>query len=120
VTFAAIVMFSVAFFRIISAFAYFNNSSEVANLTAGIFGNTLWMWGIWDLVIAALALFAGISLLSDGGFGRVMAYIWAVVAIVNSFAIISNAPWYGALTIGLAVLVVYGLATSPPRTEAYS
>jgi len=119
VTFAAIVMFSVAFFRIISAFAYFNNSSEVANLTAGLFGDTLWMWGLWDLVIAVLALFAGISLLGNNGFGRVLAYIWAVVAIVNSFAIVSSAPWYAALTIGLAVLVVYGLATSP-RTEAYS
>ena len=116
--FAAIVMFSVAFFRIISAITYFNNSNEVANLTAGLFGNSLWMWGIWDLAIAALALFAGISLLGGGGFGRVLAYIWAVVAIVNSFAVISQAPWYGAITIGLAVLVVYGLTTSP-RAVAY-
>src|SRR5262245_2901600 len=67
-TFAAIVMFSVAFFRIISAIAYFNNSNEVANLSAGLFGNSLWMWGIWDLAISALALFAGLSLLSNGGF----------------------------------------------------
>jgi hypothetical protein len=119
VTFAAIVMFSVAFFRIISAIAFFNDSSEVADLTRGIFGDTLWAWGVWDLCIAALALLAGLSLLNDGGFGRVMAYIWAVVAIVNSFAIINLAPWFAAITIGLAAIVVYGLATSP-RSEAYS
>ena len=118
VTFAAILMFSVAFFRIISAIAYFNNSSEIANVTAGLFGHSLWMWGIWDLCISALALFAGISLLGNGGFGRVAAYIWAVFVIVNGFAIISVAPWYAAIAIALAVLVVYGLATSP-RGEVY-
>ena len=120
VTFAAIVMFSVAFFRIISAISYFNDSSEVADLTRGLFGGTLWTWAIWDLCIAALAVFAGISLLGNGGFGRVAAYAWAVVAIVNSFAIINLAPWYAAITIGLAALVVYGLTTSPRRTEASS
>ena len=95
------------------------DSSEVANLTAGLFGDTLWAWGIWDLCISALALFAGMSLLSNGGFGRVMAYIWAVFVIVNGFAVLSIAPWYGAIAIALAVIVVYGLAVSP-RSEAYS
>ena len=119
VTFAAILMFAVGFFRIIAAIEYFDNSSEVANLTAGLFGHTLWIWGIWDLCIAALALFAGVSLLGGGGFGRFIAYVWAIFAIVNGFSVISQAPWYGAITIGIAVLVVWGLATSP-RTEAYA
>lgn len=117
VTFAAIVMFSVAFIRIISAIGYFDDSSEVADLTAGLFGDTLWAWAIWDLCISALALAAGLSLLSNGGFGRVLAYIWAVLVIVNGFAVISIAPWYGFMAILLAVLVTYGLAVSP-RTEA--
>ena len=118
-TFAAIVMFAVGFFRIISAIQYLNNSSEVANLTAGLFGHTLWVWGIWDLCIAALAILAGVSLLGNGGFGRVLAYIWAVVAMVNGFTVISAAPWFGAITIGLAVLVIWGLTVSP-RREAYA
>jgi hypothetical protein len=117
--FAAIVMFSIAFFRIISAIAFFNDSSEVADLSRGLLGDNLWAWGIWDLCISGLALLAGLSLLNNGGFGRVLAYIWAVVAIVNSFTIINLAPWFAAITIGLAALVVYGLATSP-RSEAYS
>ena len=90
VTFAAIVMFSVAFARIISAITYFDDSSDVANLTAGLFGDSLWAWGLWDLVIAALALLAGWSLLGNGGFGRVLAYVWAVVLIVNSFMIFGH------------------------------
>lgn len=118
VTFAAIMMFAVGFARIISAITYFDDSNDVNNLTAGLFGDSLWAWGLWDLVIAALALFAGWSLLTNGPFGRVVAYIWAVVLIVNSFMIFGLAPWYAAAAIGLGTLVIYGLATSPSDSEA--
>ena len=66
VTFSAILMFAVGFARVISAITYFDDSNDVNNLTAGLFGDSLWAWGFWDLVIAALALFAGWSLLSNG------------------------------------------------------
>jgi hypothetical protein len=112
VTFAAVLMFAVGFARIISAISYFDDSSDIANLTAGIFGDNLWAWGLWDLGIAVLALFAGWSLLSNGGYGRVVAYIWAVVVIVNSFMILGHAPWYAAAAITLGVLVIYGLAAA--------
>ena len=46
-------------------------------------------------------------------FGRVVAYIWAVFVIVQAFTTINIAPWYSALMIALAVMVVYGLASSP-------
>ena len=117
-TFAAIIMFSVGFARIISAITYFDDSSDVANLTAGLFGDSRWAWGFWDLVIAGLALFAGWSLLNNGPFGRVVAYVWAAVLIVNSFMIFGLAPWYAAAAIGLGTLVIYGLAASPSRSEA--
>ena len=113
VTFAAIVMFAVGVARIISAISYFDDSNDIANLSAGVFGDNLWAWGLWDLGIAALALFAGWSLLSNGGFGRVAAYIWAIAVIVNGFLILSWAPWYAAFAITLATLVIYGLAVSP-------
>ena len=51
-------------------------------------------------------------LLGGGGFGRVVAYVWAIWAIVESFLIIGAAPWYAAATIVLATLVIYGLASS--------
>ena len=114
VTFAAMIMFAVAFARIISAIAYFDDSNDVANLTRGLFGDSLWAWGIWDLCISALALFAGWSLLSNGGYGRVVGYIWGVVVLVNGFLVLGAAPWYGAIAITLAALVIYGLATSSP------
>ncbi len=115
ITFAAILMFAVGFARIIAAFTYFDDSNDVNDLTNSIFGDDLWAAGIWDLVVAALALVAGWSLLEGGGFGKVIAYIWAVVVIVQSFLIIGVAPWYSVTMILLAVAVIHALATSGPE-----
>ena len=111
--FAAVIMFSVAFFRVISAIAYFADSNKLNDLTNGLFSGHTWAWGVWDLLIATAAIFAGLSLVSNGGFGRVVAYIWAVLVIVQSFVIIGLTPWYAVAMITLGTLVVYGLATTP-------
>jgi hypothetical protein len=114
---AAIVMFSVGLFRIISGISYLVDSHKVNDLTLGLFGDNMWAWGIWDLGIAAIAIWAAFSLLSGGEFGRVIAYIWAILVIVNGFLIIGIAPWFAAAMITLATLVVYGLASTPVRSE---
>lgn len=110
---AAIVMFSVGFFRILSGISYLVNSHKINDFTQGFFGDNMWAWGIWDLGIAVLAIWAAYSLLGGGEFGRVVAYIWAILVIVNGFLVIGYAPWYAAAMITLAVFVVYGLASTP-------
>jgi hypothetical protein len=109
----AVVLFSVAVFRLISGISYLANSHKINDYTAGFFGDNMWAWGIWDLAIAVLAIWAAFSLLGGGEFGRVIAYLWAIFTIVNSFLIIGIAPWFGAAMLVLAVLVVYGLASTP-------
>jgi hypothetical protein len=111
--FVAVVMFGVGFFRIISAIAEFSNSRKLSDLTNGLFSNHLWGWAVWDLLVAAAAILGGLSLLDGRGFGRVLGYIFGVLVIVQSFAIIQYAPWYGAGMIALGVLVVYGVAHTP-------
>jgi hypothetical protein len=111
--FAAIVLFAVGFFRIISAISYFANSAKINNLTNGLFSSHTWGWGLWDLLIALLAILAAMSILAGGGFGRVFGYIWAILVIVQGFAVIGIAPWYAALSIALAMFVIYGIARSP-------
>jgi hypothetical protein len=110
---AAIVMFSVGFLRIISGISYLVNSHRINNFTLGLFGDNMWLWGLWDLGIAVVAIWAAYSLLGGGEFGRVIAYIWAILVIVNGFLVIGYAPWFSAAMITLAVLVVYGLASTP-------
>jgi hypothetical protein len=116
-TFAAVVLFSEGILRIISALYYFADSTRVANVTAGAAGDHLFLWGLWDLVIAVLALWGGYSLLGGNTFGRVIGYIWAIVVIVQSFLIIEYAPWFGFGSIILAVLVIYALSTTSDWRE---
>ena len=107
-----VVLASVGFLRIISGISYLADSHKVNDLSLGLFGDNLWAWGLWDLGIAIVALYAAYSLLVNGIFGKVVAYLWAVAVIVNSFLIMGSAPWFAAAMITLAVLVVYGVAKS--------
>ena len=112
VTFAAVLLFAVGFTRIISAFNYFGNGATINDLSDSVFGGQLWVWGIWDLCLAVLALGAAVSLLGGGRFGRVIAYIWGVWVIVQGFLIMGLAPWFAVTMIALAALVIYGLAST--------
>jgi hypothetical protein len=117
-TFAAVVLFAVGFLRIISAISYFKHSAAINDLTRGSFSSHLWAWGVWDLCVAGLAVLAGLSLLGGVGFltpafGRVVAYAWGVLVIVQGFMLVGQAPWYSAGMIALAALVIYGLASQP-------
>ena len=111
-TFAAVVMFSVGVLRVISAIYYFDDSVRVNNLAGGAFGHHLFLWGLWDLLIALLAFAGGLSLLQGKSFGRVLGYLWAGVVIVESFTMLSYSPWYGFAALILAVLVIYALSTT--------
>jgi tryptophan-rich sensory protein len=116
-TFAAIVMFAVGVLRAISAIYYFADSARVANVGAGAFGHHLFLWGLWDLLIAALALWGGYSLLSGDTFGRVIGYAWAILVIVESFMLLGYAPWFGFGSLILATLVIYALSTTSDWRE---
>jgi len=111
-TFAAVVLLSVGIMRIFSAISYFANSRRVNDLSAGLFGGQLWGWGLWDLIIAVLALWAGFSLLQGNSFGRAIAYVWAGVVLIESFLILAWAPWFGFLAMAIAVLVMFALAST--------
>jgi hypothetical protein len=111
--FAAVVLYAVGFFRIISAISYFANSHKINNLSGGLFGGQNWAWGLWDLLIAVLAIMAGSSLLKGGVFGRLMGYLFGVVVIVQSLVVVGYAPWFAALSIALAIAVIYGVGVAP-------
>ena len=118
-TFAGVVLISVGCLRVISAIYYFADSSRVNNLSGGAFGSHLFLWGLWDLLIALLALWGGFSLFGGNTFGRVIGYIWAILVIIQSFLILGAAPWFGFSALLLATLVLVALsATSGWRETA--
>ncbi len=118
-TFAAMVMFAVGGFRVISAISFLADSSRVADLSGGLFGDNLYAWGLVDLVVAALALLGGYYLLQGRGLGRGIAGLWAILALIESFAYIQTTPWLGVAGIALAVLVMYGICVPAGADTEY-
>jgi hypothetical protein len=116
-TFAAVVMFAVGVMQFIASIYYFEHSSRINDLTGGAFGQHTWIWGVWSLVLAALGITGGYSLLGGYSYGRFIAYFWAGFAIVENLLIVREAPWSGFLGIGLAVLVIYALNDTSGWTE---
>jgi hypothetical protein len=116
-TFAAVVMFAVGVMRVISAIYYFSDSHRINDLGTGAFSTHLFWWGIWDLAIAGLALYAGFSLLNGNLGGRIIGYFWAILMIIQSFLILGQAPVYGFSALGVALLVIYGISRSADWTQ---
>ena len=110
VTFAAILIFVVAGLEALSALLNFAGTgwwvTEAGNL---VYANLV-VWGIVDLFVALIALYAGIDLLRGGDFGVVMGYLFAGVTAVRWFFVIPAAPVVAVVVIALCVMVIYGLA----------
>ena len=117
-TFAAIIMFMVAGFEALSAILAFAGTgwwvTEMGNL---VYTNFV-LWGILDLVIALIALYAGIDLLRGGGFGRTMAYVFAIVGAIRWLLVIPAAPILAVVIIALCVMVIYALARDSDYVDA--
>jgi hypothetical protein len=116
-TFAAVMMFVVAGLEALSALLNFAGTgwwvTEAGNL---VYANFVF-WGILDLIIALIALYAGISLLRGGSFGIVMGYLFAVVAAIRWLFVIPAAPVLAVVVIALCVMVIYGLAKYSDQLE---
>ena len=109
-TFAAVMMFVVAGFELLSALLAFAGTGWWVTSTGDLVYANFVFWGIVDLIVALIALYAGIDLLRGGAFGVVMGYLFAVVAAVRWFFVIPAAPVVAVVVIALCVMVIYGLA----------
>jgi hypothetical protein len=75
------------------------------------------LWGIVDLIIALVALYAGIDLLRGGTYGFVVGYLFAVVGAIRWLFVVPAAPVLAVVVIGLCVMVIYGLAKHSDYAE---
>jgi hypothetical protein len=116
-TFAAVVIFMVAGFEALSAtLAFAGTGWWVTDMGNLVYANFV-LWGILDLVIALIAIYAGIDLLR-GGFGRGMAYVFAIVGAVRWLFVIPAAPILAVVIIALCVMVIYALAKDSDYVDA--
>jgi hypothetical protein len=117
-TFAAVVMFMVAGLEALTAlFAFAGTGWWVTDMGNLVYTNFV-LWGILDSIIALIALYAGIDLLRGGGFGRGMAYVFAVVGAIRWLFVIPAAPILAVVIIALCVMVIYALAKDSDYVDA--
>jgi hypothetical protein len=116
-TFAAVIMFVVAGVEALSALLNFAGTGWWVTDTGNLVYANFVFWGIVDLIVALIALYAGIDLLRGGDFGVVMGYLFAGVTAVRWFFVIPAAPVVSVVVIALCVMVIYGLATHSDYSE---
>lgn len=109
VTFAAIMLFLLGGFEVIWAIVQFSNAAWIAGATYGSFGGYLWLWGILDLLFAAVAIYAGYDVLRGGTMGQIIGIIIASFSAFRWFFYIPAAPLMAAAIIAVDVIVIYGL-----------
>lgn len=112
VTFAAVMMFVLAGFQLTFAIVEFANAAWVAANVEGSFGGPLWVWGIIDLVLAGVAIYAGYDIFRGGEFGRIIGVIIAAVSAIRWFFYLPAAPLMAIVVIAVDVLIIYGLSAN--------
>ena len=109
-TYAAIMMFVLGGFHILLAISEFASSTWVlSRLDIELFIPILFIWGIIDLIIGSIAVYAGVSLLRGGTFGFIAGYIFASLGIIRWLFHIPVSPVLAVVVIALNALVIYAL-----------
>src|SRR5918994_5526841 len=109
-TYAAIMMFVLGGFHILLAISEFADSTWVrSSLDVELFSPILFIWGILDLIIGAMALYAGFSILRGGAFGFLAGLGFAMLGVIRWLFYIPVSPVLAVVIIALDVLVIYGL-----------
>jgi hypothetical protein len=110
-TYAAIMMFVLGGFQILLAFSEFANSTWVlTRLDIEMFIPILFIWGIIDLVVGAIALYAGFSILRGSAMGLITGFVFAAFGAIRWLFYIPVSPVLAVVVIALDALVIYGLS----------
>jgi hypothetical protein len=117
VTFAAVIMFMVAGFEVISALLAFAGTGWWVTDMGNLVYTNFVLWGILDLVIGLIALYSGIDLLRGGAFGRGMGYLFAGLGAIRWLFVLPAAPILAVVVILLCVMVIYAIALSSDYAE---
>jgi hypothetical protein len=117
-TYAAVMMFVAAGLYTLWALNLWADAAWLSDISNGILGDERWLWGIFDIAMAALFVFAGKSLLDGRSFGRWVAVAAASIAIIRWFYWMAFAPFLGLTVVLMMFLVLYGVLVTWDGDEA--
>jgi hypothetical protein len=117
--FAAIVLITAGFMRILDAIWAFDKNDEVVqDLQVVVFDDNLKAYGwIW-LIVGVLLIVAGIGLFSGSELARWFGIFMGVVGAVSSMLWIYQFPIWSLVGVLISILVIYALAAYGGRAAA--
>ena len=119
VLFAAVMLLVAGGVNAVWALNLFTDAGWVSDVSNGIAGGSLWAWGLWDALMAALCFFAAWDLLKGvGSYGRTIGVAVAAFSIVRWIYWAPFAPLTALAIVIIDILIVYGLLTTWGADEA--
>ena len=109
VTFSGVIMILLGFFELVTAIELFREASWAKDMSGGILGDQLVIWGVIDLVVALAALYTGYSIFKGNNFGRWAGIIIASISAIRWFGMAPFFPWMTITIISISILIIYGL-----------
>ena len=110
VMFAAILLLIAGTLNIIYGIAAVSNAHFYTDSTRYVFANHLHTWGWITIIIGAIQLLAGFSLMGGGAFGRVIGIFAAGIGAIESLLSIGGQhPWWSLAIFAVCCWILHGL-----------
>ena len=120
VVFAGVMMIMIGAFHAISGFvAIFDPGYYLVGRNGLVVSVDYTTWGWVHLLLGAVALIAGIAVLSGQMWGRVVGIAMAVVSAIAELAFIAAYPIWSTIVIAIDVIVIYALTVHGKEAKAY-
>jgi hypothetical protein len=113
--FAGVMMFGISWFALLAAIiGLFNNNFIYDNSALGTAWNWIW-FGLFDLITAIVAAYAGYAILQGQRIGFWLGLIFATLSAGRWFLFIQGLPLWSLAMVTIWILVAFGLI----RDRAY-
>jgi hypothetical protein len=109
VTFAGVLAMLVGIYNLVSGIAAITEDELTKAANQVLFDIDLTTWGWVWAVLGAVQILTGVLIIRRNVSGLLIGLIWAFFAAGLSVVAIFSYPTWGLVTLGLEVLVIYGL-----------
>ena len=115
--FVAVLFLMIGVLNVIYGIAAIGNAHFFDN-TQFVF-SSLHTWGWITVIVGVIQITAGLSLMSGGGYGRVIGIIAATIGAFESLLSVGGAhPWWSLAIFALCIYVLHGLIIYGEGTPA--
>jgi hypothetical protein len=115
VVLAASLMVLLGFWGILVGIAAIASDAVFVTAEDYTYGIDLSAWGWVHLILAVIAVLAGLALFTGATWARLVGILLAILVAINYFLFLPFYPLWSIVVIALAVFVIWSLGTVPRR-----